>query len=65
MVPAATATAGESPAGWTLDGTKDWVQDGGQGGLFVVCAASPDGPALFAGEAGVRGCRSSRSRRLT
>ena len=38
-----------------LDGTKDWVQDGGQAGLFVVSAASPDGPALFAVEAGAQG----------
>ena len=54
-VPATTATAGGSPADWTLDGTKDWVQDGGQAGLFVVSAASPDGPALFAVEAGAQG----------
>jgi alkylation response protein AidB-like acyl-CoA dehydrogenase len=55
VVPAATATAGGSPADWALDGTKDWVQDGGQAGLFVVSAASPDGPALFAVEAGAPG----------
>jgi alkylation response protein AidB-like acyl-CoA dehydrogenase len=54
-VPATTATVGGSPADWTLDGTKDWVQDGGQAGLFVVSAASPDGPALFAVEAGAPG----------
>src|SRR3984893_15476170 len=54
-VPATTATAGGSPADWALDGTKDWVQDGGQAGLFVVSAASPDGPALFAVEAGAPG----------
>jgi alkylation response protein AidB-like acyl-CoA dehydrogenase len=53
-VPATTATDGSS-ADWTLDGTKDWVQDGGQAGLFVVSAASPDGPALFAVEAGAPG----------
>jgi alkylation response protein AidB-like acyl-CoA dehydrogenase len=35
-VPATRATAGKSPADWTLDGTKDWVQDGAQAGLFVV-----------------------------
>jgi alkylation response protein AidB-like acyl-CoA dehydrogenase len=52
-VPSATATAGES--GWTLDGTKDWVQDGAQAGLFVVSATSPGGPALFAVEAGAPG----------
>ncbi len=55
VVPATTATAGGSPADWTLDGTKDWVQDGSQAGLFVVSAASPDGPALFAVEAGAPG----------
>jgi alkylation response protein AidB-like acyl-CoA dehydrogenase len=54
-VPATRATAGKSPADWTLDGTKDWVQDGAQAGLFVVSAASPDGPALFAVEAGAPG----------
>src|ERR1700722_19097037 len=54
-VPATRATAGESPPDWTLDGAKDWVQDGGQAGLFVVSAASPDGPALFAVEAGAPG----------
>ena len=47
VVPATRATAGKSPADWTLDGTKDWVQDGAQAGLFVVSAASPDGPALL------------------
>jgi alkylation response protein AidB-like acyl-CoA dehydrogenase len=52
-VPSTTATAGSS--GWTLDGTKDWVQDGAQAGLFVVSATSPDGPALFAVEAGAPG----------
>jgi alkylation response protein AidB-like acyl-CoA dehydrogenase len=54
-VPSTAATAGSSPAGWTLDGTKDWVQDGAQAGLFVVSATSPDGPALFAVEAGAPG----------
>jgi alkylation response protein AidB-like acyl-CoA dehydrogenase len=52
-VPSATATAGRS--GWMLDGTKDWVQDGAQAGLFVVSATSPGGPALFAVEAGAPG----------
>jgi alkylation response protein AidB-like acyl-CoA dehydrogenase len=54
-VPSTAATAGSSAAGWTLDGTKDWVQDGAQAGLFVVSATSPDGPALFAVEAGAPG----------
>src|ERR1700722_2962968 len=53
--PRTRAPAGKSPADWTLDGTKDWVQDGAQAGLFVVSAASPDGPALFAVEAGAPG----------
>ncbi|MCW2894939.1 MAG: putative acyl-CoA dehydrogenase [Actinomycetia bacterium] len=52
-VPSTTATAGRS--GWTLEGTKDWVQDGAQAGLFVVSATSPGGPALFAVEAGAPG----------
>jgi alkylation response protein AidB-like acyl-CoA dehydrogenase len=47
-VPSTAATAGGSPTGWTLTGTKDWVQDGAQAGLFVVSATAPDGPALFA-----------------
>ena len=54
-VPSTAATAGGGPAGWTLTGTKDWVQDGAQAGLFVVSATSPDGPALFAVEAGAPG----------
>jgi alkylation response protein AidB-like acyl-CoA dehydrogenase len=54
-VPLTTATPGRSPAGWTLDGAKDWVQDGAQAGLFVVSATSPDGPALFTVEAGAPG----------
>jgi alkylation response protein AidB-like acyl-CoA dehydrogenase len=49
-----TAATG-SPTGWTLTGTKDWVQDGAQAGLFVVSATSPDGPALFAVAAGAPG----------
>ena len=53
--PATAATAGGSPTGWTLTGTKDWVQDGAQAGLFVVSATSPDGPALFAVEADAPG----------
>jgi alkylation response protein AidB-like acyl-CoA dehydrogenase len=52
-VPATAATPGRS--GWTLAGAKDWVQDGAQAGLFVVSAAAPDGPALFAVEAGAPG----------
>src|ERR1700688_1387384 len=40
-VPATTAAS--SSAGWTLTGTKEWVQDGGQAGLFVVSATSRDG----------------------
>jgi alkylation response protein AidB-like acyl-CoA dehydrogenase len=52
-VPTTAATPGRS--GWTLAGVKDWVQDGAQAGLFVVSAASPDGPALFAVEAGAPG----------
>ncbi len=52
-VPATAATAGRP--GWTLAGAKDWVQDGTQAGLFVVSAASPEGPALFAVEAGAPG----------
>jgi alkylation response protein AidB-like acyl-CoA dehydrogenase len=52
-VPATAATPGRS--GWTLAGAKDWVQDGAQAGLFVVSAASPDGPVLFAVEAGAPG----------
>ena len=54
-VPSTAATAGGSPTGWTLTGTKDWVQDGAQAGLFVVSATSPDGPALFAVAAGAPG----------
>src|ERR1700678_1722837 len=54
-VPSTAATAGGTSAGWTLTGTKDWVQDGAQAGLFVVSATSPDGPALFAVEAGAAG----------
>jgi alkylation response protein AidB-like acyl-CoA dehydrogenase len=50
-----SATADTSPAGWTLTGMKDWVQDGAQAGLFVVSAATPGGPALFAVEAGAPG----------
>jgi alkylation response protein AidB-like acyl-CoA dehydrogenase len=53
--PSTAATAGGSPTGWTLTGTKDWVQDGAQAGLFVVSATSPDGPALFAVAAGAPG----------
>ena len=52
-VPATQATSG--PSGWTLAGGKDWVQDGTQAGLFVVSAGSPEGPALFAVEAGAPG----------
>jgi len=44
-VPATTAAP--SADGWALTGTKDWVQDGEQAGLFVVSAMTPDGPALF------------------
>jgi alkylation response protein AidB-like acyl-CoA dehydrogenase len=44
-VPATTAAS--SAGGWALTGTKDWVQDGEQAGLFVVSAVTPDGPALF------------------
>jgi alkylation response protein AidB-like acyl-CoA dehydrogenase len=51
--PATTAT--RSPGGWTVTGTKDWVQDGAQAGLFVVYVMAPDGPALFAVEAGAPG----------
>jgi len=54
-VPATSATADRAPAGWTLTGTKDWVQDGAQAGLFVVSATAPDGPALFLVEAGAPG----------
>jgi alkylation response protein AidB-like acyl-CoA dehydrogenase len=54
-IPSTAATAGGSPTGWTLAGTKDWVQDGAQAGLFIVSAASPDGPALFAVAAGAPG----------
>jgi alkylation response protein AidB-like acyl-CoA dehydrogenase len=46
-VPSTAATPDGASAGWTLTGTKDWVQDGAQAGLFVVSATSPDGPALF------------------
>jgi alkylation response protein AidB-like acyl-CoA dehydrogenase len=53
--PATAATAGGSPAGWTLTGAKDWVPDGAQAELFVVSAATPDGPALFAVAAGAPG----------
>src|ERR1700722_17699835 len=52
-VPATAASSGRS--GWTLAAAKDWVQDGTQAGLFVVSAASPGGPALFAVEAGAPG----------
>jgi alkylation response protein AidB-like acyl-CoA dehydrogenase len=52
-LPGTTATW--SPAGWAVTGTKDWVQDGAQAGLFVVYATTPDGPALFAVEAGAPG----------
>jgi alkylation response protein AidB-like acyl-CoA dehydrogenase len=54
-LPLTEATADDSPAGWTLTGTKEWVQDGAQAGLFVVSATSPDGTALFAVEAGAPG----------
>src|ERR1700691_4984834 len=54
-IPSTAASAGGSPRGWTLAGTKDWVQDGAQAGLFIVSAASPDGPALFAVAAGAPG----------
>ena len=54
-VPLTEAAADDSPAGWTLTGTKEWVQDGAQAGLFVVSATSPDGTALFAVEAGAPG----------
>ena len=54
-VPSTAATAGRSPAEWTLTGAKDWVQDGAQAGLFVVSATSPDGPALFVVAAGAPG----------
>jgi alkylation response protein AidB-like acyl-CoA dehydrogenase len=54
-VPSTAATADGASAGWTLSGTKDWVQDGAQAGLFVVSATSPDGPALFAVEVGAPG----------
>jgi alkylation response protein AidB-like acyl-CoA dehydrogenase len=54
-VPSTAATADRASAGWTLTGTKDWVQDGAQAHLFVVSATSPDGPALFAVEAGAPG----------
>jgi alkylation response protein AidB-like acyl-CoA dehydrogenase len=57
-VPSTTATPGRS--GWTLDGTKDWVQDGAQAGLFVVSATSPNGLALFAVEAGAPGVAAQR-----
>jgi alkylation response protein AidB-like acyl-CoA dehydrogenase len=48
-------TAVRSPTGWALTGTKEWVADGGQAGLFVVSARSPDGTALFTVEAGAPG----------
>ena len=51
-VPSTTATAGRS--GWTLDGTKDWVQDGAQAPVRRL-RHRPDGPALFAVEAGAPG----------
>ena len=54
-VPSTAATGDGTSAGWTLTGTKDWVQDGAQAGLFVVSATSPDGPALFAVEADAPG----------
>jgi alkylation response protein AidB-like acyl-CoA dehydrogenase len=54
-VPSTAASAGGSSAGWTLTGTKEWVQDGAQSGLFVVSATTPDGPALFAVAAGAPG----------
>ena len=54
-VPSTAATAGGSATRWALSGAKDWVQDGAQAGLFVVSATSPDGPALFAVEAGAPG----------
>jgi alkylation response protein AidB-like acyl-CoA dehydrogenase len=48
---AAPATAAAATAaGWALTGTKEWVMDGGQAGLFVVSAMSPAGPGLFAVE---------------
>jgi alkylation response protein AidB-like acyl-CoA dehydrogenase len=46
-----TTAAVPSAAGWTLTGTKEWVQDGWQAGLLIVSAMSPAGPALFAVEA--------------
>ena len=48
-------TAAHTSAGWTLTGTKEWVQDGGQAGLLVVSATSRDGTALFAVEADAPG----------
>jgi alkylation response protein AidB-like acyl-CoA dehydrogenase len=50
-----TVGTSENTVGWTLTGTKDWVLDGGQAGLFVVSAEAPDGPALFTVEAGTAG----------
>jgi alkylation response protein AidB-like acyl-CoA dehydrogenase len=50
-----TTAAATSAAGWTLTGTKEWVQDGRQADLLVVSAMSPTGPALFAVEVGSPG----------
>jgi len=48
-------TAGPVARGWTLTGTKEWVPDAAQAAVFVVSAAAPDGPALFAVKAGTPG----------
>jgi alkylation response protein AidB-like acyl-CoA dehydrogenase len=48
-------TAAPTAGGWVLTGTKDWVQDGEQAGLFVVSAMTPGGTALFLLPAGAPG----------
>jgi acyl-CoA dehydrogenase len=42
-------------SGWALNGTKTAVPYGATAGLFLVSAATPDGPAVFAVERGDSG----------
>ncbi|MEU7816577.1 acyl-CoA dehydrogenase family protein [Pseudonocardia sp. NPDC049154] len=53
LEPATTATP--SGDGWTLSGRKKLVVDGDTAALLLVVAAAPEGPSLFAVEAGATG----------
>ena len=53
LEPATTAT--RDADGWRITGTKTHVVDGASAGLILLTATSPDGPGVFAVEAGASG----------